>query len=314
MSGHKHPFYGDYELDENHQTNFLEGFNPNNLPKLVSKNPQAFANALKPSDRAIPYNSEQIIKGNNFKIENDYYGALNMNADLGLQYTIENMLYPDILTQKDDHGQEKPTFVIVSSGHALAGLASIAKLTVQKSDGNKTCLFDTSVYMPLGTWRNSSRLNVATQGAAIWAQTIANAKKKCSSYGGGVAIALNGHRGDVDFENIDKRAANIDAQKVFGPVEEFVKRLNKRRINRVVVITETHVDNPSKVNKFPLEILKEDESTFSDANKDLYDFLKEIQKKGVEVIVVSGEQRVNKCGRQIPIRPNRLAEPVSATK
>lgn len=166
------------------QTDFLNGFAPNNLPQLISEKPQTYADVLKPYDKSIPYDGEQIIKGKDFEIDKDRFGALNMNADLGVQYTIRKILYPDILMKNEKNGDQKPTFVIISSGHAIAGLAAMAQLTKENSDGTTTCLFDTSAYMPMGTWKESTRTGLASEGAAIWGQSIANAKKKCTSYAG----------------------------------------------------------------------------------------------------------------------------------
>lgn len=75
----------------------------------------------------------------------------------------------------------------------------------------------------------------------------------------------------------------------------------------MVVITEHHFEDSSKGNKLPLEFLEDgNDSTFNYSNRDLYEFLKTVQEKGTEVVVVSGEQRVEDCHKGIKAEPAEI--------
>ncbi|MGZ3773479.1 MAG: hypothetical protein ACXVCN_07190 [Bdellovibrio sp.] len=293
-----HPYYKDTVLDERHQKNFLTNFDPTKLYKPPMNTPESLSTLFKPIANDIPFNADQIRHGNDYSMPNDFYGALNMNADLGLQYTLGHILRGKVITYNDEKGFEVPTFIILSSGHSIAGLEELSKMTRLDSSGKTQCLFDTSVYFPMGSWSfKANRLSVATQGATIWGGEIYRNKKFCkeNTMAGGIAIALNGHRGDRDLTNKNATFSNIDPNEMLGSVDDFVKMLAKRGLRRVVIITETHVENTEIPNMFPLEKLKKDDPSFNPSNKDLYEYFVSVKSKGVDVLVASGEQRVNKC-------------------
>jgi hypothetical protein len=295
-----HPFYGTQTLAEGHKNDFLTNFDPRKVNTKAQTNGAELADQQRPIDTSLPFNTEQITGAiyktmDNYGMGSDNTAAVNMNSDLGLQYTLKNILRKQVITKMDGSGIEQPSFVLISSGHAIAGLAELSNMTRTNPDGKEQYLFDTSVYMPIGKWSpDYVRTNVSSQGAQIWGDQIEKNKqdqKKMTS-AGGVAIALNGHRGDDGFST-QAGTANIDPEKMLGTPEEFKMDLEKRGLKKVVIVTEHYVKDPDKPNILTLEHLRDsDFPTFDEANKDLYGYMKQVAALGVEVIVVSGEQRV----------------------
>jgi hypothetical protein len=155
-----------------------------------------------------------------------------------------------VITQRNATGFEQPSFVLISHGHSIAGLAELAKWTQKVPGQAEQYLFDTSVYMPEGKWdakESNPRYNVATKGAQVWGDEIAAAKTDHQSNkltaAGGVAIALNGHRGDTSLDSTG--TANINAEVMLGSVDAFLATLKARGLSKVVVVTE-HSSNVIK--------------------------------------------------------------------
>ena len=172
----------------------------------------------------------------------------------------------------------------------------MAEMTRIDKNKDTQYMFDTSIYMPMGGWTTAKiRLAVASQGAQIWGDRIHEIKTRYRKEGmlsaGGVAIALNGHRGDsLTSEN---QNANIDPCSMLGSPKEFSEQLRRRGLNRVVIVTEHYVKEPEKPNILPFEHLRCSKGySFDEANKDLYEYMKLVMELGIEVVVVSGEQRV----------------------
>jgi len=296
-----HPYYGTIQLGSGNTTNFLDNFDPATLKINNNISAEALAENFRPLDPSIPFNAEQILKAQDFTMEKDSTAATNMNADLGVRHTLSKVLRHSVIT-KDVNGKEQPSFVMISSGHAMAGLAELTKMT-RTVNGKKEYLFDTSMYMPMGDWSNkTSRINVASKLGNIWANEIGETKSSYKAEGlksaGGVALALNGHRGDLDWfkiNNIDAPTANIDPVKMLGTPEIFSANLRQRGLNRVVIVTEHFVEDPKKANILPINYLKNTplpgHGTFDYANQDMFNYLSKLKELGVEVVVVSGEQR-----------------------
>jgi hypothetical protein len=279
--------------------NFLaDGFNPWTVKTTFHTSPRRLADQLKPRSKGIPYDPGQIVKGRDFAILNDCIATINKNADLGLQHTLRTHLRADILVTRDGNQEEHPAFVILSHGHAIAGLAELARMTTTNRHGAVTALFDTSVYMPLAGW-SATMVHALAPGrqAQEWGDTIERARMEFAlkriTLGTGVAIGLNGHRGVPDKQgNLRKGCtANIDPQRMLGSPRTFAETLRRRSLRRVVIVTEYFVKDPDKVNVLPLTILKTGMKDFATSNQDLLDYMVRLQHEGVEVIVVSGEQR-----------------------
>ena len=294
----EHPYYGTVKLGSGNTTDFLTGFDPKNLKVNKNISPADLAAKFRPLDSSLPFDAEQILKAQDFAIEKDSTAATNMNADLGVRQTLSKVLRHSVIT-KDVDGKEQPSFVMISSGHAMAGLAELTKMT-RTVDGKKEYLFDTSIYMPMGGWSNkTARVNVASKAGNLWANEIEETKDSYKANAvksaGGVALALNGHRGDLDIFNPSSPTANIDPVKMLGTPEVFSANLRQRGLSRVVIVTEHFVEDPKKPNILPLNYLKNTplpgHSTFDFANRDLFDYLSKLKKLGVDVVVVSGEQR-----------------------
>jgi hypothetical protein len=201
---------------------------------------------------------------------------LNLNADLGLQYKLRQMRENGIIVDRKEDGKEQPNFVIISHGHSIPGVTEMAKMRTQ--DGKY--LFDVAVCMPLGTWRaGASRTGPMTTEAQLWGDELERERNnnRQLQWAGGIAVALNGHRGDLDYNMPDKRAANIDPKAIFGSVEDFEKFLLSKNMKRIVIVTEHLVADHTKNNYLPLDILtNSDVATFDEANKDLYHYMKEL--------------------------------------
>jgi len=291
-------YFGKITLPSGHRTSFISEIDPKKI-NPIDQNNKELAEQLRPLDSRVPYNAEQVLLNLNIKMTPESTLAVNLNSDLGLQKTVKDILRRSVITSIDEKGIEQPSFVIFSQGHSIAGLAALADWTRKDATGKDQYLFDTSLYMPQGKWTpdKNVRTDVATIGAQVWGDSIAAAKRDHIENGrtsaGGVAIALNGHRGDFTISEPTLGEANIDPVRAFGKPENFVALLRDRELKKVVIVTEHYVSDPTKVNELPLSILKNsDSNTFDNANKDLYDYMESLQKLGIEVIVVSGEQRV----------------------
>lgn len=297
-----HPFYkGVSHLAHEHKVSFLEKFDPQKVNTKEQTDRQELIGQLKPLDASLPFDAEQILTAPDLTLGKSSIDATNANSDLGVQYTLSQVLRGTVIT-KMEKGLEEPMCVLVSHGHAIAGIAELAKFFRVNASGKEEYLFDTTVYMPAGGWKDSSRMNVASHGAQLWGDEIERQKSEHITRGrtsaGGIAIALNGHRGDVDHTLPKGGSANISMEKMLGKPVEFAKVLKNRGLSGVVVVTEHLVDDPSKPNILNIDELIDSETlTFDKANKDMYDYLIALQKLGVTVTVVSGEQRV-KLGNQ----------------
>lgn len=294
-----HPLYGNIELRPEHKEDFLTGFDPRKV-NIKNQNAAELIEQLKPLDPTLPFNAEQlsIAKKDDLLLPEDrWITPNNINADLGFQHNLAKVLREKIVTTIDKTGVERPSAVIITSGHALAGLAELSKWTRKNKDGKEEYLFDTSIYMPKGGWTASEvRLDVATKGAQLWGDVIEASKNRYQKGGikgaGGFAIGLNGHRGDFDLTTF--KTANIDPVKMLGKPDQFVKNLRDRGLNRLVIVTEHFVPiggDPNKPNIRPLEDLRDPLAFFSKSNEDLYDYMIDLQKLDIEVIVVSGDRR-----------------------
>jgi len=160
------------------------------------------------------------------------------------------------------------------------------------ADGDEQYLFETSVYVPMGEWTSGvQNLYGVTRGVQIWGDEIARRRGMHASSGrahaGGVAVALEGHRGELGF--LSGGHANIDVEQMLGSVNSFAADLGRRGLSRVVVVTEHYALSKTKPNLLTLENLNE--GFFGSSNEDLYQYLVMLRSLGVEVIVVSGEQR-----------------------
>jgi hypothetical protein len=295
-----------HNFQSNDTKNFVTGFDVANSILPIETTPEEVAKLFQPSTPEIPFEPKQLLLAKKLYKLN----TVNLNADLGFQYTLREILRKEILISKDSEGQEQPNFIILSHGHPLAGLAELAKMTTTTNDGQKKYLFDISIYLPSGAWNEkANRLGAINDHALIWGKSIRDTKSKYLNEkihsAGGIAIGLNGHRGDLQYSNLDQSngkwgcgTANIDAEAMLGKPKDFVKMLKKRGFHKVVIITEHYVKDPNKVNYLDIEDLSNSRQpgavTFDFANRDLYEYMKMVKTFGVEVIVVSGEQRVNK--------------------
>lgn len=291
--GMKHSHYKIDRLPPEHAKNFLAAFNPDTVNTTQHSEPKVLIEQMRPRDPTIPFNAEQIEHAPNLMIHYGWADAVNANADLGLQYTLEKVLRGSVITSRDD-GVERPKFIILSHGHAIAGLEALAAMTCV-NHGTEQYLFETSIYMPIGGWKNEPRQDVAALGAQMWGDEITRHREsqtiKGLTHAGGVAIGLNGHRGDRDIKTGQR--ANIDPRKMLGPPAAFKDELARRNLAELVVITEHLTSTPEIPTLLPLSVLKESSSyTFDAANCDMYDYCVALQQLGVKVTVVSGEQRI----------------------
>jgi ribonuclease BN (tRNA processing enzyme) len=279
---------------------FLNDFDPRKVNINNQTSGKDLAEQLKPFDATIPFNVEQLLNSTHFQLETDFVAAINADADLGHQYTLREILLNSVLTTTDSAGVKRGVAVLISHGHSIAGLAELAKMTAFDSNDKEHYLFDISVYAPQGGWAtDEERMQVISEGAQLWGDQLEITRKRYLKDNikgsGGFAIALNGHRGDIDKSSTaENPTANIDFQKMFGAPEVFKTFLIKRNINRIVVVTEHQVEKPEVLNVLPITMLKSSgkySASFDAANKDLYDYLIQMREIGVEVIVVSGDQR-----------------------
>lgn len=299
-----HPYYGvikmvDSPSDYSHEIAtggyWLDGFDPKKVNTTEQATGEQLAAQLEPLNPLTQRfnNPEQIKKIP--KIDSSVsLLPVNTNPDLGLQYKLRQMRTNGILVEKGTEG-EQPNFVIVSHGHPIAALAELAKM--RTSDGKY--LFDTATYMPSETWSPAAtRAEGMASQAQLWGDELERAKtqNKKIQWAGGIAVALNGHRGDFDSSpeaKMDVKAANIDPGKLFGKIEDFEKFLLSRNMKKIVIVTEHLVKDFNKDNYLPLEALKtSDVNTFDEANKDLYEYMKKLNDRGkVKVVVISGDTR-----------------------
>jgi hypothetical protein len=283
------------------ETPFLKNFDPTSVDPVTQTCSAELAQQFLSSDPSLPHDDEQITSSTDINRKWDFVAAANMNADLGLQYTLREILRHEVLVKLDANKKEHPTLVIVSHGHALAGLTELAKMTTKDSKGKERYLFDTTVYLPQGGWTNDfDRMALSGEAAQIWGDNLEATRKDLQKKGirkfGGMAIALNGHRGDRDPRGKGGKTANIDPEKMLGPPKKFLKIAKSRGINRVVIVTENLVKDPNKINYLTIEMLKkgpDHQSSFDNANKDLYSYMKKLRDLGLEIVVVSGEQRTS---------------------
>lgn len=299
---YNHQFYGKLRPSKYpHDKEFAEGpywlekFDPRELNSLKNPTGEKLASQLLPINNEINqyYNAEQVssIKKPNLDIAIAPY---NTNADLGLQYKLRQMRSHGIISKKEGEN-EKPEFIILSHGHAIAGLVELSKMRTDNGD----YLFDVAPHMPLGTWTsNANRAKGMASQANLWGSELEKTKNdnKNKKWLGGIAIGLNGHRGDFDYDKIDEKAANINPKNIFGEIEKFEKYLISKGIKRIVVITEHTVKDYQKDNYLTLkQLIDSDCVTFDEANKDLYSYLQQISDRGkVEVVVISGDTRKGK--------------------
>lgn len=283
---------------------FLEGFDPRAINTVRQTNGAEIARQFKPQHGVLPYNAEQILQAKAFEMPRDFVGTVNMNADLGVQYTLREVLRREVLVTRTPAGDEKPAFVMVSHGHCMAALVELAKMTTADHRGQTSYLFDVSVYLPMGGWTpEGDKVTLTADGGQIWGDELdrirADQRRRKLPWAGGMAIALNGHRGDRDSEGPDRtnRVANVDPVRMLGKPATFAKFLSKRGLTRVVVLTEHLVKDPDKANVLPLDALvNRGDSSFIAANRDLYDYVRALTALGVEVVVASGEQRTREDG------------------
>lgn len=313
MAGHgaerekpwRHPYYEEpLFLAPLYGRCFLEGFDPRAINTVRQTNGAEIARQFKPQHRVIPYNAEQILQAKAFEMPRDFVGTANMNADLGVQYTLREILRQEVLVTRTPAGGEKPAFVLVSHGHCMAALIELARMTTVDPRGQTSYLFDVSVYLPMGGWTpECDKVTLAADGGQIWGDELdrirADQRRRKLPWAGGMAVALNGHRGDRDGEGPDRtnRVANVDPASMLGKPAKFAKFLSKRGLRRVVVVTEHLVKDPDRANVLPLDALvTRGDRSFIAANRDLYDYLKALTALGVEVVVASGEQRTRADG------------------
>lgn len=311
-----HPFYDDFlMIDSGHVKNFIKHFSPADVCTR-KKTPREIAEILKPAnpENARFYNAEQVFSRQCYYPDNKELDARNANADLGLQYTIDKVLRGSIITY-DVNGEEIPSFIIISHGHSIAGLAALSKMTRTTKTGEVQYLFDTSIYMPQGGWPiDATRLRIAGERGQLWTQVIQKNKNAYENAGiksaGGMAIALNGHRCDLNGEveiksyppveispELRKGRAYIDPEKMLGSPEEFIVELKKRGLNKVVIINELPVNDPEKPNTYSIDMLKTSKMLGkpvlgSPPEADLYHYMVKLKDLGIKVVVVSGEQRM----------------------
>ena len=147
----------------------------------------------------------------------------------------------------------------------------------------------------MGTYKKGDVTPSAiTQASQFWGDEMerikADHKKNNRTSLGGIAVALNGHRGDTE----EGRPGNIDPKQMFGEISELKSLMQARGMKKIIVITEHLVKDPDKVNILPLDVLQNSKfPEFDASNKDLYDYLKEAKKQGIDIVVVSGEQRTS---------------------
>jgi len=299
---YNHQFYGRLRPSKNpHGNKFAEGpywlekFDPRELNSVKNPTGEKLANQLLPINNETNqyYNAEQISSIREPKLD-IAIAPYNTNADLGLQYKLRQMRSHGIISKKEGMN-EKPSFIILSHGHAIAGLTELSKMRTDNGD----YLFDVAPYMPLGTWTsNADRAKGMASQANLWGSELEKQKNenKNKKWLGGIAIGLNGHRGDFDYSNINEKAANINPNNLFGEVEEFEKFLLSKGLKRIVVITEHTVNDYQRDNYLTLkQLIDSDCVTFNEANKDIYSYLQQISDRGkIEVIVISGDTRKGK--------------------
>ena len=315
-------------LDYGHHINYIKNVNPNDINTEHQSSGQALANQLKPLDPTIPYNVDQFanLPSEKFDIKKDQesidrnredihsdlghgkMSTLNFNADIGAQQIAQNLREKEILVSKDENGNEKPAYVLISSGHSPAIARELGSWTTKDNNGQERYLYDTSVYAPKGEWTdNATGLKIMTYGAQMWGDQIAKDKERIKQEGlesaGGVAIALNGHRGDSNHPaDTEKLRANINPNKMLGSPEKFLEDLKRRGLNRVVIATEhyiPHGQSPDTPNILSLEHLHNSEDLmvdggFDETNKDLYDYMKKLEAldPDLEIIVVGVDSRI----------------------
>ena len=296
-----HPYYGklkvvDFPINKDEIAAgdyWLDGFDPTKINTTQQSSGEKLVRQLESMHAEIRcfHDPEQIKRVTS--VDNRVAMLpLNINSDLGLRFKLRQMHKNDILSTLDENGNEIPNFVILTHGHPIAGLVELAKM---KTSDDKV-LFDTAVYMPSNGWTESANraLHMSSQ-AQMWGDELERVKGENTGkeWAGGMAIALNGHRGDLDYDAIENGGANIDAYDLFGDPKEFEKFLISRNMKKIVIITEHGVKDSKKDNILPLTILKDSNvPTFNNANEDLYDYMKEVSDRGnVEVVVISGDTR-----------------------
>jgi hypothetical protein len=206
----------------------------------------------------------------------------NVNADLGCQERIRLMKEKGII---DEH-----TFVLLSHGHMVAGLAELTKMT---TTDNKY-MFDTTLYFPRGGWLPGigEANDVVKEGLQLWSEEIKKAKEENQQResAGGIAVGIFGHRGRTDMRDVPRfPTAAINPEQLLGNTDEYMEFLNKHNLNKVVIITEESDINPSHISSLPLDRLKE--GYHQNENKDLFAYFQTLKEKGVNVLVVSGDSR-----------------------
>jgi len=287
-----HPYFKSYEHDPDGSEwynspnvlnyifgpDLLPGFDPKNFVSNPNKSIEEIIASMQPlnSDHQR-FSDLSAIEGAESKPLD--INARNVNADLGLQRQIRKMIETGVIG--------KHTFVILSHGHFLAGMAELAK---PNRDGEY--IFDPSIYFPKGNWstNSSDARNAIRQQFQLWAETIKRAREGNTKRQGIPAVVLFGHRDRLDFDTKTKGSANINPQALFGSPSEFADYLKENGFTKVVIITERFVENPNEFQDLGLESLRT--GSFSMPNKDLYAYAKTLNDSlNVTVNVVSGDRR-----------------------
>ncbi len=293
----RNPYFSAHtvNLDPAHRHNFVDSFDLTSFPQ--GKTNRELIEQVRPVHSGIPFDPGQFESNATSKLSALRSGVLNLNADLGAQHVLRNVLRHTVVTSPDMDGREQASYVIVSHGHAIAILAELSGMVRTLQNGQRETLFDVSAYMPMGGWgSNFARTACAGEATQVWGDVIQRNRAEHSKDGlgwaGGVAVGLNGHRGDKD-DSAGWGAANIDPNLVFGSPREFARNLQERGLHRLVILTEHYVEDPDRANIHALETLQRSRSdTFDLANSDLYAWAKSLKDDfGVEVIVASCEHR-----------------------